>query len=217
MIRLLGTRNLAPCLSGFDQADVTLRHAEVRGNLLMGASVLEDQSNGFGGHFGKVMLRPTLGYSPHGRLMHLSRNAPTSTKPVIRIVLSVTPPEVIRTHARRIVAGVKRILVCCGRAPIDQQRQPMRRNRHRLLVNLYRHTAIAAPVAASLPDPAIAGSIYLRPKALFEAVRNFGYKANSHGAGPSRGGQGRALLTQRYRPVLHTLCAPLLQVNEAVV
>jgi hypothetical protein len=113
----------------------------------------------------------------------------------------LTPKQMGGIAARRVVAFVQRpMLGRWARLAVQYQRDVGRQ--HHLAVNL--NVPIAAGNAASGPRPTIVGTaaLNLRPKTIFRRRRYFFYSKGSHCEASFRGGQGRALFPQRFRPAL---------------
>lgn len=84
--------------------------------------------------------------------------------PVCRIRGVATQPKMIRPNTRRIVAMVANAHVRWYRAVVQFPREAMRAVGS---LTSDGHFPVAVPVSATVPSPALAGLVYLRPKPFF--------------------------------------------------
>ncbi len=162
--------------------------------------------------FGQFGLRGL--FTSRGDSQHVAPPFPrrifTASRDFVGLVLKMgAPAQMLWVAARRIVAAVQGYLALRPWLPDDEKRNV----RGDAFSFVYVEKTIAPARLCRFPFPALAirTLFELRPKASLYNIVNPCNVNFSHGADPLRGGQGRALLKQRFRPVFLSRIQPFAQ------
>lgn len=192
-----------PLFARFDFANIASANSITGRNFPVDALVHNYGLNLSGGEAGVAMVCATSSNLPHSRPMLLAWRHPASGDLVRHVVQIRSPSKVRWIHAARIVAGMKG--ECANRpiSAIEQQGNMSSKDGDSFPVSPPCKSTIASRIFACRPWPAFnfTALSYFSPKSCFHFLVNQWHGYVSHSVSLYVRGQGRALLTQRFRPI----------------
>lgn len=196
---------IPPCFSAPNPVNRAGRHSIVPRNCTaIPPRIGADRHHLQGAKFSKSMALTSRGPNTHGGLPTLSRMGSVASDHIFRIVLRCPPAKVRRINAGAVIAGMECQGFAGARLSSDRKRNMGGKVHGTLMARVIDNT-VPAPIFSRRPRPTIswAGDVDLCPKTGLQFITQGWQCANSHGAVPSRGGQGRALRKQRFRPAFY--------------
>lgn len=192
--------DMPPTSASLDRAHVRLACAVVYGDEFVRTFVRADRTNDFRGQ-----NRISVDFSSRRAADFASRLSPAvaiSGQRIFGVVGGRSPSKVSRVAARRVVARMQRVSSLKGRGRRHGESYSVGRVRLPFTLPSSRHELAISMGQPCDPQPAIIGSgdFNFHPKSGFCGVIHWNKIDVIHVADPLRCGQGRALLTQRFRP-----------------
>lgn len=195
---------MRPRLSRLDASHVGSAYPEINGDFAVHPNISPYRPNGAFCQPRTAMPFTSSGNFSHDRAMLVAWNSTAPFDAVAGVFGISSPSEVSRINALRDIARVQRQRPSRARAPRQLQCNMGRQNRKRAPIETIRDAAIAASITAAGPQPATRANRKFSTKSVLERRVKNGHRVVSH---VERSmfirGQGRALLKQRFRPVLY--------------
>lgn len=192
---------MSPRFSRLYIAHSSARNSVISSNTFVLPVIASDRADLVFSQFGADMCEAPRRYRTHFRGMLMGRCAAGPRNLVVRIIPVSSPAEVFRVHAWRVVARVKgdkplgSRLAGKGKGYVRSQKRDGLVRDERI-----RNSPVPLAISGSYPVPAGTALFNLIPETGLKVSIKYGHKLVSHVADSLRCGQGRALLTQRFRP-----------------